>query len=267
MVDLIKGALSKVGNQVMNNLTGDAFAFRNPKSYSFGDEGTGSGGQLVKAKLVIIDPKAKPGQKGKEFLLQYNPQKVTIEKGVKYTKVADGGYDVPNKQFVGGNARIVDFDEIIFDTFEERKSVWEKYVQPLETLLHIEETIHRPFQIMLVWGNFLKQPGASGNPQAMDSIQCQVVSMKTTYTLFLEDGTPVRARMKLTLEEVGNKAEKKSPDHAKVCVVRRGDTLQQIAFREYDDPGEWRRIARTNNIDDPLRLAPGTRLLIPPILK
>jgi nucleoid-associated protein YgaU len=48
--------------------------------------------------------------------------------------------------------------------------------------------------------------------------------------------------------------------------VGRGDTLQSIAFKEYDDAGEWRRIAEANGIDDPLELAPGKRLLIPPIL-
>ena len=40
-----------------------------------------------------------------------------------------------------------------------------------------------------------------------------------------------------------------------------------IAFREYDDPAQWRRIAEANGIDDPLALQPGRRLLIPPILK
>jgi len=61
--------------------------------------------------------------------------------------------------------------------------------------------------------------------------------------------------------------DKQSPDHAKVYTVQRGDTLQAIAYREYDNPSEWRRIAEANAVDDPLALEPGTRLLVPPILR
>ena len=60
---------------------------------------------------------------------------------------------------------------------------------------------------------------------------------------------------------------KQSPDHAKLYTVRRGDTLQGIAMAEYDDPREWRRIADTNGITNPMSLPPGTKLLVPPILK
>jgi len=49
--------------------------------------------------------------------------------------------------------------------------------------------------------------------------------------------------------------------------VQRGDTLQNIAWKEYDDPAEWRRIADFNAVDDPMALEPGTKLLVPPILK
>jgi nucleoid-associated protein YgaU len=49
--------------------------------------------------------------------------------------------------------------------------------------------------------------------------------------------------------------------------MKRGDTLQAIAHAEYDDPREWRRIADTNGIDDPMSLRPGNKLLVPPILK
>ena len=43
-----------------------------------------------------------------------------------------------------------------------------------------------------------------------------------------------------------------------------GDTLQSVAFREYGRPTYWRAIAEANGIEDPLRLAAGTELLIPP---
>ena len=43
-----------------------------------------------------------------------------------------------------------------------------------------------------------------------------------------------------------------------------GDSLASIAYREYGAPAYWRALAEANGIDDPLRLRPGTRLLVPP---
>ena len=44
-----------------------------------------------------------------------------------------------------------------------------------------------------------------------------------------------------------------------------GDTLQSVAYRELGKPTYWRAIAELNDIDDPMRLAPGTTLLIPSV--
>jgi nucleoid-associated protein YgaU len=44
------------------------------------------------------------------------------------------------------------------------------------------------------------------------------------------------------------------------------DTLALIAYQEYGDSNEWRRIADENKIDDPLRLRPGQILSIPPLI-
>ena len=43
-----------------------------------------------------------------------------------------------------------------------------------------------------------------------------------------------------------------------------GDTLHSVAYAEYGNPGLWRVLAEANGVDDPLRIAPGTALLIPP---
>jgi nucleoid-associated protein YgaU len=42
-----------------------------------------------------------------------------------------------------------------------------------------------------------------------------------------------------------------------------GDSLASVAFKEYGDAAAWRALAAYNRIDDPLRCAPGTRLLLP----
>ena len=42
-----------------------------------------------------------------------------------------------------------------------------------------------------------------------------------------------------------------------------GDSLASVAFHEYGNPTMWRALAEANGIDDPLRVRPGTRLLVP----
>jgi nucleoid-associated protein YgaU len=44
-----------------------------------------------------------------------------------------------------------------------------------------------------------------------------------------------------------------------------GETLTRVAAQELGDPAQWRRIADANGIDDPLAVAPGTVLEVPPI--
>jgi hypothetical protein len=96
-----------------------------------------------------------------------------------------------------------------------------------------------------------------------------VKSVQAKYTLFGQEGKPIRAACTLSLEEMPEDADKQNPTsgtleiHASHTVVE-GDTLHSIAYSEYRNPNEWRRIAEENGIDDPMRLETGRRLLIPP---
>jgi hypothetical protein len=42
-----------------------------------------------------------------------------------------------------------------------------------------------------------------------------------------------------------------------------GDSIVRLAVRSYGDPSAWRAIAVANDLDDPLRLAPGRQLYLP----
>lgn len=89
------------------------------------------------------------------------------------------------------------------------------------------------------------------------------------FTLFTEDGTPVRAKLNCAFKGWStnyddlNNANLQSSDIAKLRTIRRGDSLSQLASEEYGDPGLWRAIAIANDIDDPLTLPPGMMVLIP----
>jgi nucleoid-associated protein YgaU len=90
--------------------------------------------------------------------------------------------------------------------------------------------------------------------------------------MFLPDGKPCRATAAVSMKELKTAQEqttlvpRNSPDHTKRRTLKTGETLALIAHEEYDDAGEWRRIADANGIDDPRNVKPGTVLTLPPIL-
>ena len=96
-----------------------------------------------------------------------------------------------------------------------------------------------------------------------------LTKVEARYTLFKRDGVPIRAACTLSIAEFAHVRPGQNPTSGGVSSHRSyevvdGDTLPSIAYREYGHAAHWRGIAATNRIDDPLRLRPGARLLIPP---
>jgi nucleoid-associated protein YgaU len=94
-------------------------------------------------------------------------------------------------------------------------------------------------------------------------------SVEAKYTLFRADGTPIRATCSIGLVEATNPAHRQNPTSGgrkgvETHILIEGETLHSVAWARFGDPTYWRAIAEFNGIDDPLRLASGTRLLIPP---
>ncbi|MEV4194763.1 CIS tube protein [Streptomyces toxytricini] len=95
-----------------------------------------------------------------------------------------------------------------------------------------------------------------------------VTQASATYTLFSPNGTPLRATCSLSLTEIPQAVKRQNPTSGALSARRvhrtvAGDTLASVAWREYGDPTAWRVIAEANGIDDPMRLRPGTELLLP----
>ena len=101
-----------------------------------------------------------------------------------------------------------------------------------------------------------------------DVFQGVLTDLSQTFTMFLENGMPVRATLSCTFLEVVPQAQVRvaelhSADVPRTRRVARGDTLASIAAQEYGDPALWREIARANGVVNPLRLRPGDVLVVP----
>lgn len=244
-----------------------------------GEPGAGrgaGGGELAKAFLHVVDsdwsgykkgasgPGAAGG--GSDFTFLYNPETVTVEKATTFKEQRRQGMDSGEKEWTHGQSRTLKVSSLYFDTYETKENVRTRFIDQLEALAHFDPGLHRPPKVLFMWGQFMAEN------DDYNSCQWYVKRVVVNYVMFLNDGTPVRAKVDLELVEATSvdrqmQRDPQSPDHAKVHTVRRGDTLQSIAWREYEDATQWRRIAEANGIDDPMTLEPGTKLLVPPILK
>ena len=191
----------------------------------------------------------------------FNPNKLVFNKSVNWEKQGAAQRDVPELQFTNAQPRTLNLD-LIFDTYDTPNAQKEDVRTYTQTLFHLTtvETHgdkHRPPVCRLSWG------------RVGVFFQGVLEQLEQQFTLFMEDGTPVRATSRCTFKEWRtnyddlNRQATQSSDIAKTRIVKRRETLSGIAAEEYRDPGLWRPIAAENEIDDPLSVVPGTVLLIP----
>jgi hypothetical protein len=203
----------------------------------------------------------------KKFNVLYNPERYTLNKGVQIAEIAIPGLDSPVLQFVRGQNEKITM-ELFFDTTDSGMIGDVKDVRTetgkIYQLVKIQPETHAPPRCKLTWGG---QLFSFGGPIS----RCVVESIAEEFTLFSPSGIPLRAKLNVTFREYKTVEDslkngpKHSADRTKMRDVKRGQTLSHIAWLEYDDPDEWRRIAEANAIDNPRQLTPGRRLLIPRI--
>lgn len=194
----------------------------------------------------------------------FNPDKLVISKSVRWESKNAAKRDCPELAFTNGEARTLKLD-LIFDTFDPEdaqnkdQDVRKLYTNKIFHLTTVEKNSdkHRPPVCRLFWGS------------AGSLFQGVLQQLEQQFTLFTEQGVPVRAKLSCTFTEWrtnkddDEKQATQSSDIAKVHVVKTGDTLSSIAAKEYQDPKLWRPIAIENSIDDPRMLIPGSLLLLP----
>lgn len=235
--------------------------FDSIKSSASGGKQGGKGGQLQKAKIVVTEDWS-GNFKDIEFL--YNPETVSITKQAEFKEHQTQGADTGKKEWTHGISRALTISDLYFDTYETRKNVREQYVNKLERLVHRDSTLKRPPKVLFVWGSFMKES------DDYNSNQWYVTSVTVNYTMFLNDGTPVRAKISLQLKETnsqegeGSQSQSGKNDQHSVHTLKQGETLQNVSAKKYGDSGKWRPIADANNIDDPMNVPPGKVLKIPP---
>ena len=149
-----------------------------------------------------------------------------------------------------------------FDTLAEATDVRD-HTDPLWKMMMVDEQSENPRSgksfpplVAFRWGKL--------------SLQGVITSLSQKFTLFLDDGTPVRCTVDITLEQlidVDDYAPQTSNGATagvaqQVVTAVAGDRLDAIAAATGQAAESWREIAEANNIDDPLSIRPGQTLRI-----
>ena len=190
-------------------------------------------------------------QTGDRIPVMFNPEEYSLDLGNTFAEIGIPGIKTPPIQYVRGNIRNLNM-ELFFDTYELKSDVRNE-TQKITSLLEIEINTQAPPILLFSWGGL--------------NFKCVLESAGQRFTMFLEDGTPVRATLTVSFKEyeaVGIEIKKGlfiGPPTVRNIIE--GETLSNIAGDVLGDPGAWREIADLNNIDNPLKLALGMPLLIP----
>jgi hypothetical protein len=202
------------------------------------------------------------------IVARFNPERYTVTKGVQIAEIGILGLDSPVQQYVRGQTEKVTL-ELHFDTTEfgmvDNVTDVRDHTGPVYQLLKVRSKTHAPPRCLLMWGEAGKlfSFGTSINPW------CLLETISQEFTLFSPGGIPLRAKLNVTFREAWTIDEqlaetpRRSPDRTHIRVLESGQTLSDMAWKEYGDPGLWRPIAEENGVQNPRTVPVGTRLVIP----
>jgi len=222
----------------------------------------GSGGS-EKAFFTNVDA-------SETFYVQFNPKQLTLGDSAKWDVSEELQNDRPKLTFTRGDPSTLGM-ELVFDTTDTMEDCHEKYVKKLRAFLSNTVSgqedghdVKRPPHLTFTWNAF--------------KFECVLTSLTTSYVMFRSDGTPLRARVGIKLQERerpeagGSSANDRvtlsamgsmfagSASSASTYTVREGDTLSSVAAAT---GASMRDIATANAIADPTDLKTGSTLVIP----
>jgi hypothetical protein len=195
----------------------------------------------------------------------FNPNEFTVKRQNKWESKGKSGGAVADVTFGGIQPRTLDMT-LIFDSYDSQTDVTDD-VDKLLSLMDVPSggsttsgRGSRPPHVQFGWGDFR-------------SFRAVITQVSQKFTLFKDDGTPLRATLQVTMQEVpgtatrnwkkGQNPTSQAIGARKVRTVQPGDTIDWLAAEELGDPASWRLIAEANDLDDPRRLRPGQVLVIP----
>ncbi len=144
--------------------------------------------KLEKAKLMVHSD---PSGQAKDIEFMFNPSELDFTRRVLWhSDVGNRGSTLlPKVNFSGVEPYSFTLQNLLFDTYEKKTSVIKEYIDNIKKgATARSSTLTRPPVYILTW---------------QDSyFHCVMTSLNYKLTLFLADGTPVKAIVNIALQEV-----------------------------------------------------------------
>jgi Contractile injection system tube protein/LysM domain len=236
-------------------------------TYGASAAATGGGSlTLPKAQIINIDS-------GEIIECMFNPKEYSISKRNNWGQPKSGGgassnagTNVPKQQYSGGNPATLTL-QLLFDTYAGAtgsQDVRKQYTSKIWALAEVDPTFidnqttkSRPPKVRFQWGPAW-------------SFVAVITSITQKFTLFSSNGTPVRATLDVTFQQItddsqlpGTNPTSGGTGGERQWTVKHGDTLASIAYEAYGDAARWRAIADANHLTAVRDLRPGLQLGIP----
>lgn len=220
-------------------------------------------GNLQPAVIYEVDELGEKKDGGIQVDCAFNPFEYSVSKSNSFAEDPRNNANGPQATFVKAGPQTLTLD-LTFDTYESGEDVsrttnklW-KMMQPRSNILSMITSSSKvpPPMVAFEWGVF--------------RFAAHITSMTQKFTLFLHDGTPVRAKVNITFTQYvdtedypnQNPTSGGGPAERSRQVIA-GDRLDTIAYEVYGTATKWRLIAEHNHINDPLHLRSGTILALP----
>ncbi|MDO5968962.1 LysM peptidoglycan-binding domain-containing protein [Flavivirga aquimarina] len=218
-------------------------------------------------EIIAYDTNQYSGSGTSKCTVQINPASYTHEHTVNYNNQQALGSPGTTLWFKGIPPEKVSFD-IYFDatgaiksgslaSFKTQTSVDDQIKTFKDVCFTYNGSIHESNYLIISWGTLV--------------FKCKLTSLNISYTLFKNDGTPLRAKITAAFEEaideglIAKEANNQSPDLTHLVEIKEGDTLPLICYRIYGDSSYYMEVAAYNNILNFRDLTPGTKIYLPPI--
>ncbi len=201
---------------------------------------------------------------GSPIAVMFNPSDYTLTRDINYAQAAVPGLSAPLLQFVNGSVPTLEM-ELFLDTYEtnvqngrtlnQAGDDVRKLTSQVTGLMDIDPSTHAPPVLLFTWASL--------------SFTCVLARVTQKFTMFLPDGTPVRARLQVLFQGYNNgnteqkEVKRETTEYSQTYLTAAGDNLSLVAWRVYGNAALWRPIGLHNAIADPLRLTVGTPLYIP----
>jgi hypothetical protein len=142
--------------------------------------------ELAKAYIQPLN-----GSNTEKIEVLFNPAEYALEKSNQFQSTPIVGLSTPLTQFISGNARTLTMD-LFFDTYEKGTDV-RAHTAKVLSLLEIDAELHAPPLCQFIWGAIV--------------LKATVEKITSKFTMFLGDGTPVRATLNVTFKEYATLTE------------------------------------------------------------